>query len=86
MFKEWLAVHYPLKYNRVMNRIRDLRGGHESDTQFGRRMKGQGVFARLLAQRFERSCQALGMNESRFELDTFRFRAPGRNTDQLELF
>ncbi|MGE4617933.1 MAG: PA0069 family radical SAM protein [Gammaproteobacteria bacterium] len=86
MFKEWLAAHYPLKYDRVMNRIRDLRGGHESDAQFGRRMKGQGVFARLLAQRFERSCQALGMNESRFELDTSRFRAPGRNTDQLELF
>jgi DNA repair photolyase len=86
MFKEWLAAHYPLKYDRVMNRIRDLRGGRESDTQFGRRMKGQGVFARLLAQRFERACRALGMNESRHDLDTSLFRAPGRNTDQLELF
>ncbi len=86
LFKEWLAAHYSLKYDRVMNRIRDLRGGNESDTRFGSRMKGQGVFAELLAQRFERVCRALNLNTSRFELDTAAFRPPRLNAAQMELF
>ena len=86
IFKEWLAAHYPLKYDHVMNRIRDLRGGRESDTQFGRRMKGQGVFAALMAQRFERACRELDLNTARFELDTKAFRPPKLNAAQMELF
>ena len=86
IFKEWLAAHYPLKYDHVMNRIRDLRGRRESDTQFGRRMKGQGVFAALMAQRFERACRELDLNTARFELDTKAFRPPKLNAAQMELF
>ena len=86
LFKEWLAAHYPLKYDRVMNRIRDLRGGRESDTRFGRRMKGQGVFAALTAQRFERACRELNLNTTRFELNTTAFSPPKLNAAQMELF
>ena len=86
LFKEWLATHYPLKYERVMNRIRELRGGRESDTRFGRRMKGQGVFAELIRQRFERACREMGLNTSRYELDTTAFRPPKLNAAQMELF
>ncbi|MGR8920264.1 MAG: PA0069 family radical SAM protein [Gammaproteobacteria bacterium] len=86
LFKDWLAAHYPLRYERVMNRIRDIRGGGESDARFGSRMKGQGVFGALVKQRFERACRSLGLNRSRHDLDTRAFRPPPADERQLELF
>ena len=86
LFKDWLASHYPLKYERVMGRVRDLRGGRESDARFGQRMKGQGVFADLLAQRFRRACGTLGLNKSRHDLATDRFRPPPANPAQMDMF
>ena len=86
LFKDWLASHYPLRYERVMHRIQDVRGGEESDSQFGRRMKGQGVFADLVRQRFERACRSLGLNKSRHQLDTRQFRPPAADAAQLALF
>jgi DNA repair photolyase len=52
LFEQWLAEHYPLRAAKVMNVIRDTRGGKAYDAQWGRRMRGQGPFAELLAQRF----------------------------------
>ena len=86
LFKDWLNAHYPLKYERVMRRIRDLRGGQESDARFGERMKGDGVFARLLAQRFTQACSRLGLNKARQRLDDTQFRAPVVNSRQMNLF
>lgn len=86
LFKDWLASHYPLKYDRVMGRIRDLRGGAESDSRFGRRLKGQGVFADLIAQRFTRTCGRLDLNRSRHALTTTHFRPPRDESPQLDLF
>lgn len=86
LFKDWLASHYPLRYERVMGRIRELRDGRESDSRFGRRLKGQGVFAELIAQRFDRATRRLGLNRSRHALPTDLFRPPRTDTAQLELF
>ena len=86
LFKDWLASHYPLRADHVLNRIRDIRGGAESDSQFGSRLKGQGVFAKLLKRRFENKCRELGLNRSRHELNCEDFRKPSANKDQLELF
>ncbi len=86
VFKDWLASHYPLRYERVMHRIQDIRGGEESDSQFGRRMRGEGVFAELVAQRFARACRALGLNKSRHQLETRHFRPPRAASPQLDLF
>jgi len=86
LFKGWLATHYPLKYERVMSRIRELRGGAESDARFGRRLTGQGVWAGLVRQRFERACRAYGLNRSRHRLVTDLFRPPRADDRQLELF
>jgi DNA repair photolyase len=86
LFKDWLRTHYPLKFDRVMNRIRDLRGGAESDSTFTRRMRGQGVFAELVARRFATKLRQLGLGKSRATLDTTAFRPPAVNPDQLDLF
>ncbi|MBC7945726.1 MAG: PA0069 family radical SAM protein [Burkholderiales bacterium] len=83
LFKAWLVEHYPLKAEHVMSRVAEMRDGRENDSEFGRRMRGQGEFAQLLAQRFRIACQRSGLNERRFHLNVDRFRVP---TTQLALF
>ena len=85
LFKAWLEEHYPLKASHVMNRVRDMRGGKEYDSQFGSRMRGEGEFADLLANRFKLACQRFGFNRDRKPLDTARFRPPQMG-GQLALF
>ena len=75
LFVEWLAEHYPLKAEHVMNRVRDLRGGKAYEAQWGVRMRGQGVYADLIARRFEIARRKNGLDASRRPaLRTDRFR------------
>jgi DNA repair photolyase len=85
IFKEWLAVHVPLRAQHVLGRIRDMRDGADSDSTFGRRMRGTGVFAELLRQRFDSACRRSRLVRSERALDTNQFRAPRLN-GQLDLF
>src|SRR5690606_828180 len=64
LFQEWLEVHFPERAERVMNRIRDMRGGKDYDANFASRMKGEGVWADLIRQRFQKACARLGINRS----------------------
>lgn len=77
LFKDWLAQHEPLRAERILARIRDLRGGRDYDADFATRMTGHGVWAQLLRQRFEKACARLGLNRERVELDLTQFRPPG---------
>ncbi len=86
LFKEWLAEHYPLRAERVMGRVRDVRNGRENDSTFGRRFKGTGQIAELIGQRFRRACREHGLNLSRHELNTEAFTPPRETAPQLELF
>ncbi|HZX28587.1 MAG TPA: radical SAM protein, partial [Telluria sp.] len=100
LFQEWLQAHFPERAQRVMNRVRDMRGGKDYDSDFSKRMSGEGVWADLIAQRFRKTVERLGManRPGRFvELDTSQFRRPevvplppakqcGNATGQLDLF
>jgi DNA repair photolyase len=85
LFREWLEEHEPTKAGHVMQRIRDSRGGKDYDAEFGERMRGTGIFADLLAQRFSIAYQRLGF-QAPLPLDVNQFRAPRLNKAQLELF
>ena len=96
LFKDWLAEQYPLRAKHVMSRVRQIRGGKENDSSFGRRMRGQGLYADLLRQRFDRACRHNGLNGGRRPpLKTSLFRKPmsapraprpsAENSDQLSL-
>lgn len=76
LFQQWLQQHYPEKFERVMARLRDMRGGRDYDADFSQRMKGTGPWAQLLRQRFEKACARLGLNRQRTELDLSLFRRP----------
>lgn len=89
LFKDWLHTHFPLKAAHVMSRLADFRGGRENDPRFGTRMTGEGIFARLLAERFQKACKRFGLNKagrrSIETLDTAQFCPPSR-AGQARLF
>ena len=74
LFTEWLAEHYPLKADHVMNRVRDLHGGKAYEPAWGTRMRGKGVYAELVAKRFEIARRKHGMDKPRGALRTDLFR------------
>ena len=76
LFKEWLELYYPQRAARIMARIHDMRGGKDYDSDFSTRMKGSGLWADLIRQRFEKACARLGFNRERIELDLSRFQPP----------
>ena len=76
LFQQWLQTHFPQRAARVMARVRDLRGGRDNDSRFGQRMSGQGVWAQLLAQRFQKSTLRLGLARERIALDLTQFQRP----------
>lgn len=86
IFQRWLAEHLPERAARVMARIRDMRGGKDNDARFGSRLKGEGVWAELVRQRFEKACARLGLSRQRRELDLTQFSPPAGNPAQGSLF
>ncbi|RQR37116.1 radical SAM protein [Burkholderia sp. Bp9143] len=86
LFREWLAIHHPLKENHVMSLIRQMRGGRDYDSDFRTRMKGTGIFADLIQQRFEKACTKAKLNVERIPLNTDLFRRPPEFSSQLDLF
>jgi DNA repair photolyase len=78
LFEDWLARHFPERKDKVLNRIRSMRGGELNDASFGSRMRGEGLFAQHIAQLFSISCRRAGMGEGRFpKLSTAAFRGGG---------
>ena len=86
LFQQWLEQHFPERAARIMARVRDMRGGRDNDARFGTRMRGEGVWAALLRQRFDQACARLGLNRERIELDLTRFRRPAAEAAQASLF
>ena len=82
LFREWLALHFPDRAERVMARVQDMRGGRDYDSDFATRMKGSGIWAELIRQRFEKACARLGFNRVRAEMDLSQFRRPSLDGQQ----
>ncbi|OAI12573.1 DNA repair photolyase [Methylomonas koyamae] len=76
LFEEWLQLHFPLKAEHVMNRVRDSRGGKAYDAAFHQRLRGSGSYAELIAQRFALVRKKLGLDRSLPALRSDLFRKP----------
>jgi DNA repair photolyase len=84
LFEEWLAAHYPQRAAHVLSLIRQSRGGELYDSRFGARMRGEGPFADLLAQRFAKAIKRLGLNHREgYNLDCTAFCPPGAQMSLL---
>ena len=84
LFEQWLTTHFPDRKEKVLNRIRSMRGGKLYDAQFGKRMTGEGIFAEQIEQMFNVACRRAGIADSHVHLSTKSFRRPGGR--QLGLF
>ena len=86
LFQDWLARHYPDRAGKVMARVRELHGGKDYDAEWGKRFRGQGLWADLMARRFKVAVARLGLDAPQAPLRCDLFRVPARVGDQLSLF
>lgn len=77
LFEDWLTRHFPQRKDKILNRIRSMRGGKLYEGEFHTRMQGHGVFADFIAQQFKLACERVGMTEERGKLSTAHFRRHG---------
>lgn len=84
LFEGWLERHFPDRKDKVLNRIRDMRGGKLNDPRFGDRMRGQGLFADHVDAIFEMTRRRLGFDTEPIQLSTDHFCRPG--PAQMTLF
>lgn len=85
LFETWLGQHFPERKDKVLNRLRAMRGGRLYDSRFGARQRGEGPFAEQIAQIFEVTCRRLELNERHRELSTAAFLRPAPG-GQLDIF
>ena len=85
IWREWLELHYPERAAHVMSLMQQMHGGKDYQSAFGLRMRGQGPFADLLANRFKKAHARLGFGRLP-ALDATRFVPPRRESPQGELF
>ncbi|MEP3689026.1 MAG: PA0069 family radical SAM protein [Sulfitobacter dubius] len=86
LVQEWLATHYPDRAERIMARLRDMHGGKEYDAGWHKRMRGEGPYAQMVAQRFDLAVKRLGLTRAGVPLRCDLFRPPSEKGDQLSLF
>jgi DNA repair photolyase len=77
LFQRWLEEHYPGSKERVLGRLRDMRGGKLNDANFGSRMVGEGVLAEQIKALFRLGSRQAGLEQKCPQLSTAAFRRPG---------
>lgn len=86
LFEEWLGRHFPDRKDKVLNRIRELRGGKLNDSNFKSRMVGQGAWAEQLKMMFDLAKRKAGINGKYPSLSVDGFRRPQMPGGQMTLF
>lgn len=84
VFLERLQQTYPDRFNKVVNQLKEMKGGKLNRTEFGKRMRGEGPQWEAIRFLFKNSCEKLGLNkkgEGQERVSTFR-----RPERQLKLF
>jgi DNA repair photolyase len=84
LFEQWLSQHFPDRKEKVLHRIRAMRGGKLNDPKFGSRMRGEGIFAEQIEALFALACRKAGIDGRGQALSTAAFRVP--SNAQLSLF
>jgi DNA repair photolyase len=84
LFEGWLEAHFPERKEKVLNRVRGMRGGRLNDPRFGSRMRGEGVFADQIRTLFRTARRRAGLDRRGEPLSTAAFRRKG--VDQMVLF
>jgi len=76
IFESWLDTHFAERKDKVLHRIQEMHGGKLYDPQFGKRMKGEGVYANQMNALFHATIRKLGLDERDFNVSAAAFRRP----------
>jgi len=87
LVEDWLAIHFPDRREKVLNRLRSMRDGRLYQSKWGTRQRGDGIFADQIEALFDTTCRKLGLNQDwrNRVLETGKFRRPERQGPQLSL-
>lgn len=86
VFREWLLRYFPERLRHVMSLVRASRGGRDNDPRFGSRMQGEGPYAVMLRQRFDKARERYGLASRLPALRRDLFTGPKQEDKQLALF
>jgi DNA repair photolyase len=86
LFQDWLASHVPGRAAKVMARVRESHGGADYRADWGKRMRGEGIWSDLIRQRFDLALARNGLKKEMPPLRCDLFTPPARAGDQLSLF
>jgi DNA repair photolyase len=83
LFLQWLKKEFPGRETKIINKIKEMRGGKLNDPEFGTRFSAKGELAETIHSLFKLSCKKYGLNKNKLSLRTDLFR---KETEQLEMF
>lgn len=83
LFHDWLFKNFPDRGEKIWHLIEGGHGGKVNDSEWGRRMKGSGKIAEIIAMQYKKYTEKYGLNHERLDLDCSNFRRPGQ---QISLF
>lgn len=86
LFEDWLDRNAPDRKAKILTRLREMHGGKLYCADWGRRMRGEGLHARLLARRFEVAASRLGLDRKLPPLRRDLFARPLDTGAQMALF
>jgi DNA repair photolyase len=84
LFSDWLERRYPLRKEKVLSLVREVRGGALNDPRFGSRMTGEGPYALQMRALFDVAARRAGFTSRSPALSAAAFRRPP--APQRELF
>ena len=77
IFEDWLRKNFPDRFEKVWNQICELHGGNVNDSQFGRRISGEGSYAEIIHQLFRTSKKKYLGDRKMPAMDLTKFRKGG---------
>lgn len=86
VFADWLQEHRPGSKEKILSRIEETQGGTLSHGEFGKRLKGVGVWSEQIAMLFKVARQRMGLGKRRVEVSAAAFRRPREIGGQMDLF
>lgn len=84
IFEDWITKNLPDRANKVLNQIKSMHGGKLNDSNWGRRMRGEGKFAELIKSQFKLASAKYLNGRERPEADFSKFEEQKRKRLEAE--
>lgn len=84
LFEEWLETHVPGQAAHVLSLLRQCHNGESYDARYGHRMRGEGLFAEMIAQRFQLASRRLFHPGAIPPFNLSLFRGPPSQSDLFD--